>query len=104
MDRELRIEHDFPVDLPVLKESSLRNSEGTEFINKVVSVDNICFQQQCATNLPVQLLSTPNPARFKTHILGNELLKRFNTYLDFQNHLVYLKANSLINDIYQDAI
>jgi len=104
MDRELRIEDDFPTDLDVLKESRLRNSEGTEFINQVVEVDKICFDTQCASKLPVQLLSTPNPARFKTHILGNELLKRFNTFLDFQDHHVYLKANNLIDEAYKDAM
>lgn len=104
LDREMRMEDDFPTDLDVLKESRLRNSEGTEFVNQVVAVDKICFDTQCASKVPVQLLSTPNPARFKTHILGNELLKRFNTYMDFQNHHVYLKANSLIDEAYKDAI
>lgn len=104
MDRELRIEDDFPTDLEVIKESRLRNSEGTEFVNQVVAVDKICFDTQCASKVPVQLLSTPNPARFKTHILGNELLKRFNTFMDFQNHHVYLKANNLMNEAYKDAM
>jgi len=104
MDKDLREKADFPDDLPVLKESKLRNSAGTEFINRVVSVDEICFGNACTGPLPVQLLSTPNPARFKTHILGNELLKRFNTILDFQNNFVYLKPNSLQALPYQDAL
>ncbi|MEL7223083.1 MAG: hypothetical protein AAGJ93_17295 [Bacteroidota bacterium] len=103
MDKELKEESGFPSDLPVIKESRLRNSAGTEFVNQVVAVDEICFNQICASQVPVQLLSTPNPARFKTNILGNELLKRFNTYLDFQNHFVYLKPNSLMELAYEDA-
>lgn len=103
MDKELREESDFPDNLPVIKESRLRNSEGTEFVNRVVEIDKICFDNVCANHIPVQLLSTPNPARFKTHILGNELLKRFNTVLDFQNNFVYMKPNALMELSYKDA-
>lgn len=103
MDRDLRKEDNFPTDLPVIKESKLKNSAGTEFINQVVLVDEICFNNACAKNIPAQLFATPNPARFKTHILGNELLKRFNTVLDFPNGYVYLKPNSLMGLPYADS-
>ena len=103
MDKELRDEANFPTDLPAIKESRLKNSEGTEFVNQVVVVNKICFDTICSDEIPVQLFSGPNPARFKTHILGNELLKRFNTVLDFQNNFVYLKANALMGLPYIDA-
>ena len=103
LDKDLRAKSGFPDTLPVIKESRLRNSAGQEFINRVVSVDQICFENSCASNVPTQLFSTPNPARFETHILGNELLKRFNTILDFQNGFVYLKPNSLMGLPYKDA-
>ena len=54
-------------------------------------------------NIPMQLMTTANPARFKTHILGNEVIKRFNTILDFQNNYVYLKSNNLFDLPYKDA-
>lgn len=102
LDKELRQKSNFPDNLPVIKESRLRNGAGTEFVNRVVKVDKICFGTSCANQVPVQLLSTPNPARFETHILGNELLKRFNTILDFQNDFVYMKPNSLLTLPYKD--
>lgn len=104
LDRDLRVEDGFPDDLAVIKESRLRNSAGKEFINKVVSVDKVCFGAICANNVPIQLFSTPNPAQFKTHILGNELLKRFNTIFDFKEGYVYLKPNSLMDSPYMDAL
>ena len=104
LDKTLREQSNFPTDLPVIKESKLRNSAGTEFVNQVVHIDEICFDNSCATRVPTQLLSTPNPARFETHILGNELLKRFNTILDFQNDVVYLRPNSLMGEMYRDEI
>lgn len=103
LDKDLRKESNFPTDLPVIKESRLRNSEGTLFVNQVVNAHQFCFDKICTDNVPTQLFSTPNPARFKTHILGNELLKRFNTVFDFQNNYVYLKPNSLISLPYADA-
>ncbi len=103
LDKDLRAESNFPTDLPVLKESKLRNGAGQEFINQVVNVDQVCLGNSCAENVPTQLLSTPNPARFQTHILGNEFLKRFNTIFDFKNGYVYLKANSLMRLPYADA-
>ncbi len=103
MDKDLREKSKFPDNLPVIKESKLKNSAGTEFINRVVEIDEICLSTVCANQVPIQLLSTPNPARFETHILGNELLKRFNTILDFQNSFVYLKPNSLMSLPYVDA-
>lgn len=104
LDKDLRQQSNFPDSLPVLRETRLRNSAGTEFVNRVVAIDRICLGQACADQVPVQLLSTPNPAQFSTHILGNELLKRFNTILDFQNNCVYLKPNALMDLPYADAL
>jgi len=103
LDKDLRQQSAFPDTLPVIKESKLRNGAGTEFINRVVKVDQICFGNSCAPDVPVQLFAAPNPARFETHFLGNELLKRFSTILDFQNGFVYMKPNSLMGLPYQDA-
>ena len=103
LDKDLRKEANFPDDLPVIKESTLRNGEGRKFVNQIVAIDQICFGESCADNIPVQLIATDNPARFKVHILGNELLKRFNTIFDFPNKVVYLKPNTLMSLPYADA-
>lgn len=102
-DKDLRADENFPDDLPVLKESVLRNSMGDKFVNKVVHADRLCFGEICIEKVPMQLIVLPNPARFKTNILGGELLKRFNTIMDFQNGFVYLKPNSLVDLPYADA-
>lgn len=103
LDKELCEKENFPTDLPVIKESKLKNSTGDVFVNKVVNSDQFCFEKLCANNVPAQLIVTPNPARFETNILGNELLKRFNTIFDFKEGYVYLKANSLMDLPYADA-
>ena len=100
LDRELRQEKGFPPSLPAIQETRLTNSTGEVFINRVVRIDRLCLGNLCLQELPAQLIETPNPARFNTHILGGELLKRFNTFLDFKNHYVYLKPNGLFLDDY----
>ena len=104
LDENLRQKSNFPDSLPVIKESILKNSAGKEFVNKVVIVEMLCIDKSCASKVPVQLLSTPNPARFETHILGGELLKRFNTILDFKNGFIYMKPNSLMTLPYKDEL
>ncbi|MEM6264887.1 MAG: hypothetical protein AAGI38_20415 [Bacteroidota bacterium] len=102
LDKDLRQEIDFPKDLPVLKEQKLKNSAGDEFINQVVMTDQVCMGTVCMDSVPVLLLNTPNPARFPIHIVGNELLKRFNTIFDFQEGNVFLKPNGLKEVPYAD--
>ncbi len=96
-------EQDYPKDLPVIKKVIMKNGQGKEI--PVITVNNERFNigKHVLLNIPVQLMATGNPARFKTHILGNEVLKRFNTILDFQNNFVYLKHNTLFNLVYTDA-
>lgn len=103
LDKNLNKKDNFPDTLPVIKESKLKNSKGDIFINKIVELDEICFNEICAEGIPTHLLDLPNPAQFETHILGNELLMRFNTILDFKNHFVYLKPNQLMDLPYTDA-
>ena len=103
LDSILMKEQNFPRDLPIIKTSNLRNSVGKIFQTKIINNEKIILGGCMAFNIPAQLLNTANPAQFKTHILGNELLKRFNTILDFQNNYVYLKPNSLTNITYVDA-
>lgn len=102
LDTVLMAEQNFPKDLAVIKRVIMRNGQGKEIPVVTVNCEKLHFGNQSLSNVPVQLLTTGNPARFKTHIVGNEVLKRFNTFLDFQNNYIYLKPNSLINQVYTD--
>jgi len=50
-----------------------------------------------------EILNQSNPAGFSAHILGNEVLKRFNTVLDFKKDDIYFQKNTLIDLTYSDA-
>ncbi len=103
LDTLLMEEQHYPKDLAVIKKVIMRNGQGGEIPVITINAEGLDLGKQRLSNVPVQLLATANPARFKTHILGNEVLKRFNTILDFQSNVVYLKANSLANVPYKDA-
>lgn len=103
LDTAIVAETGYPRDQPVLKKSILRNGRGQEFPVVVFSNERLVLGNLELSNIPAQLLATANPARFKTHILGGEVLKRFNTLLDFQHDVVYLKPNSLKDVAYADA-
>jgi hypothetical protein len=104
LDSIMMQEQNFPKDLPLIKTNKLRNGAGKVFITKVVEVPKLLIGNQSLTEIPTQLLNTRNPAGFKTHILGNELLKRFNTIIDFKNKMIYFKKNSLVDLPYSDAL
>ena len=87
----------------MIKTNQLRNGAGDIFVTKVVEIHSLSFEGQVIDKLPTQLLNRENPAGFKTHILGNELLKRFNTVFDFKNKIIYFKKNSLFEMPYSDA-
>ena len=96
LDDDLMKEQNYPKDsLEIIKKVIMQNGQGKEIPVLTVNNEKLLLGKYTLKNIPVQLLSTSNPAQFKTHIMGNEVLKRFNTILDFQNNIVYLKPNSL---------
>lgn len=103
LDSVLMRKQGFPLDLPAIKTTTLRNGAGTVFVTKIVNLDALKLGKAEATDVPTQLLDRANPARFETHILGNELLMRFNTFLDFQGNRVYLRPNQQMGLAYTDA-
>ncbi|MDQ6530856.1 hypothetical protein [Flavobacterium sp. LHD-85] len=104
LDQQIMQEQQYPKEsLPVIKKVILKNGQGEEIPVLTVKNEKFYLGNLCLNDVPVQLLATGNPAQFKTHILGNEVLKRFNTILDFQENKVYLKPNSLWNEPYTEG-
>ena len=102
LDSVILNEQEFPKDLNVIKTNQLRNGAGEVFITKVVQLPVLAIAGQTVSKFPAQILNRDNPAGFKTHILGNELLKRFNTILDFRNNTIYFKKNAHYDLAYED--
>jgi hypothetical protein len=103
LDTVVMHEQQFPRDQAIIRKVIMRDGQGKEVPVITVEQERFNLGKYALANIPVQLMTRSNPARFKTHILGNEILKRFNTILDFQKNVVYLKPNRLLNEPYKEA-
>jgi hypothetical protein len=51
-------------------------------------------------DVPIDLQNPNDKQPYDRVIIGNDVLKRFNVIIDYQNNFIYLKANKLINEKY----
>ncbi|WBV60930.1 hypothetical protein PFY12_02130 [Chryseobacterium camelliae] len=87
-------------DLPVIAKTVMYNSNKDAIPMETILNEKLIFGKYVLKNVPAQINSYNQPAGFSTNFLGGEVLKRFNTILDFQNNMVYLKPNHLFNEDY----
>lgn len=93
----------FPQDLQFIKSSKLKDPRGIIYENKIVISPLLELNQTQFTNVPTCLLGRKNPLSFEINYFGNDLLKRLNVIMDFENDYIYFKPNSLMNQTYVDA-
>lgn len=100
LDNNLLKESHIPIsDMKVLKKVIMHDVSGNEIPVITYDLETLKIGNFRLKNVPVQVLSQSNSIRgIDTHILGNDILKRFNTVLDFQKNVIYLKPNKLYND------
>ncbi len=92
----------FPMDLPLIKTKKFSDPRGVVYETKTVRLPLIRLHPFSLENVPTTLLGSKNPAGFSINFLGNEVLKRFNTILDFKHDCIYLKPNKLIHLGYKE--
>jgi len=102
LDNDLLKTGKFPTDkMEVIKKVMMHGATGNEIPVVTSNLQTFKIGKYDLKNVPVQLITGNKPLRgANIHILGNEVLKRFNTFLDFQNNVVYLKPNHFYNDGY----
>jgi hypothetical protein len=102
LDNDLLIQGEFPTEkMEVINRTLLKGAQGNEIPVITSNLKELKIGKYKLKNVPVQQLTTSKPLKNKNiHILGNEVLKRFNLFLDFKNNVVYLKPNHLYNDKY----
>ena len=101
-DEELH-EKQFPA-MKELKRVLMKGAQGNKIPVitselQILKIGNIVLE-----NVPVQQITGNKPMRNrKAHILGNEVLKRFNVFMDYKNGFFYLKPNSLVTEQYIES-
>lgn len=105
LDRDLLDADHFPVaQMKVIKKVMMRGAKGNEVPVITASLDRLSLGSYSLQQVPVQVQNANKPMQgLNLHILGNEVLKRFNTFLDFQQNKVYLQPNKHFSDNYIEA-
>lgn len=94
LDNDLLTKINFPTEeMKVLKTSVLYNSNNEAIPLKTVDVQKLIVGKYVLQHIPSELNTYNKPAGYEVNFLGNEIIKRFNMILDFQNHIIYLKPN-----------
>ncbi|NML63809.1 clan AA aspartic protease [Hymenobacter sp. RP-2-7] len=95
LDDELLKQSTFPTDqMPLIKKVVMHGAQGNEIPVLTKNLAVLQLGKFKLKNVPVQQLTGSKLFKNKhLHILGNEVLKRFNTFLDLQAGVVYLKPN-----------
>ena len=105
LDNDLLKQNNFPADkMEMISKVMMHGATGNEIPVVTSNLQSLKLGKFDLKNVPAQILTTSKPMRgANIHILGNEVLKRFNTLLDFQENVVYLKPNSLFNVDYMET-
>lgn len=102
LDNELLEKEKFPVgEMKVLKTEMLRGTRNNEIPVVTSNLQSLKLGKFELKNVPAQILTSNKPMRgANIHILGSDILKRFNTFFDFQENVVYLQPNHLYEAAY----
>lgn len=102
LDNDLLKTGNFPTDkMEVIKKVIMHGAAGNEIPVVTSKLQTLKIGKYDLKDVPVQLITGNKPlSGANIHILGNEILKRFNTFLDLQNNVIYLKPNHFYNDDY----
>ena len=91
--------------MKIIKKTIMKGAQGNEIPVITSNLKLLKIGKYKLKNVPIQLTTTHKPLKNKNiHILGNEVLKRFNLFLDFQNNFVYLNPNHLFKEKYIEKI
>lgn len=102
LDTDLLQDKKFPMEkMEILKKVIMHGAQGNEIPVITSNLKTFKIGKYNLKNIPVQITNANKPFKNKDiHILGNEILKRFNVFLDFKNNMVYLKPNRYFKDSY----
>lgn len=97
LDNEELLKNGFP-EMKELNRVMMRGGQGNEVLVITSELRVLKIGSFKLENVPVQQITGNKPMKNRNpHILGNEVLKRFNVFMDYKNGFVYLKPNSLFN-------
>lgn len=102
LDNDLLQETHFPTEkMEVIKKVIMHGIKGNEVPVITSNLESLKLGDFELKNVAAQILGQSKPIPgVNIHILGTDVLKRFNTVLDFQKNTIYLKPNNLYDTPY----
>ncbi|UEG53080.1 retroviral-like aspartic protease family protein [Mucilaginibacter daejeonensis] len=94
----------FPAEkMPVIKKMIMHGTRGNEVPVITADLERLKIGKYDIPNVPAQIMTQGKPMPgINVHYLGSDLLKRFNTVIDLQKNVIYLKPNQLYQVPYAD--
>ena len=104
LDNDLLQEARFPAEkMEVINKVIMHGTRGNEVPVITSNLESLKIGQFELKNVPAQVMGQNKPMPgVNIHILGTDVLKRFNMVLDFQKDVIYLKPNHLYDITYAD--
>lgn len=104
LDNDLLRTDKFPAEkMEVIKKVIMRGTQNNEIPVITAKLQKLKLGKSVLENIPAQLLGSAKPMPgMNIHILGSDILKRFNTYIDLQKDLIYLMPNQFYGMNYAD--
>jgi hypothetical protein len=104
LDNDLLRKGRFPTEkMNIIKKVMMHGVKGNEIPVITANLQTLRLGNLELKDVPAQVMEQNKPMKgVDIHILGNEVLKRFNTVLDFQKNAIYLKPNHLYDTAYTD--
>ncbi|GAB2701165.1 hypothetical protein GCM10027037_27830 [Mucilaginibacter koreensis] len=109
--RAVMLDHDalaasqFPAGkMQVIKRVIMHGTKGNEIPVITSNLEVLKIGKFVLKNVPAQVMTQGKPMPgVNVHYLGSDVLKRFNTVLDFQKNVIYLKPNHWYTTKFADA-
>jgi hypothetical protein len=97
LDKDLLQEAKFATEkMKVINKIIMHGARGNDIPVITSNLESLKLGRFELNNVPAQVLGQNKPVTgVNVHILGSDVLKRFNTVLDFQKNVIYLKPNHL---------
>ncbi|WP_158827381.1 retropepsin-like aspartic protease [Mucilaginibacter lacusdianchii] len=94
----------FPTkDMVVIKKVIMHGTKGNEVPVITANLESLKIGKFQLKNVPSQIMTQGKPMPgVNVHYLGSDVLKKFNTVLDFQKNIIYLKPNHFYDTEYAD--
>ncbi|MCW3162613.1 hypothetical protein [Chryseobacterium oryctis] len=105
LDGPLLNEQGFPTEkMKTIKKVIMKGAQGNEIPVITSNLQSLSLANINLNDIPAQLLSQSRlVGGSRMNILGNEVIKRFNLFLDFQKNKVYVKPNNWIDRTYIES-